>query len=60
MDHYKKVITFKVTPEEYKAITDRAWQVRRSRSEYLRGFINALRTDHELRRQIENKLEVNK
>ncbi len=60
MEEYKRFITIRVTPEQYKVIEDRAWQARRTRSEYLRGAINALKTSPEFRRELERHMEAKK
>jgi len=60
MEEFKKFITIRVTPEQYKVIDDRAWQARRTKSEYLRGAINALKTSPEFRRELEKHMEAKK
>jgi len=58
MQNYEKFLTARVTPEELKAITAQARATDRTRSEYLRGVINALQDRIDLRREINKTMEV--
>ena len=58
MQNYEKFLTARVTPEELKALTAQARAMDRTRSEYLRGIINALRDRIDIRREINKSMEV--
>ncbi len=58
MDQYKSTLTARVTPEDLRDLTTRARQTYRTRSDYLRGIINTLKDNPELRREIERKMEA--
>lgn len=60
MQNYDKYLTARVSREELQAITAQAKAVDRTRSEYLRGVINALRDRHDLRNEVKKTLEVRK
>jgi hypothetical protein len=60
MQNYDKYLTARVSREELRAITAQAKAVDRTRSEYLRGVIKALKERRDLRNEIEKTLEVRK
>lgn len=57
MQNYDRFLTARVTPEELKAITAQARAAERTRSEYLRGVINALKDRADIRREINKSME---
>ena len=58
MQNYDKYLTARVSREDLRDITAQAKAVDRSRSEYLRGVIKALRDRHDLRHEIQKIIEV--
>jgi len=60
MQNYDKYLTARVSREELRAITAQAKAVDRTRSDYLRGIIKALKERHDLRHEIEKIIEVSK
>lgn len=60
MQTYDKYLTARVSREELRAITAQAKAVDRSRSEYLRGVIKALRDRHDLRNEVKKTIEAEK
>ena len=58
MQIYDKFLTARVTPEDLRTITAQAKAVHRTRSDYVRGIINALKQRDDLRREVNKILEA--